>query len=77
MVSFDCFRQIALKALSERLSKTESSPWLNSAEDFKPKTENAQNISSASSSTLLDTVKTPETANSLLIAVDNPTPEPA
>jgi len=70
-------RQIALKALSERLSKTESSPWLNSAEDFKPKTENAQNISSASSSTLLDTVKTPETANSLLIAVDNPTPEPA
>jgi len=67
-------RQIALKALSERLSKTESSPWPNSAEDFKPKASNTH-TSSASSPTMLDMVETREPADPLLITVDNPTSE--
>jgi len=67
-------RQIALKALSERLSKTESSPWSNSAEDFKPKASNTH-TSSASSPTMLDMVETREPADPLLITVDNPTSE--
>jgi len=74
MIPFDCFRQIALKALSERLSKSESSTWPNST-DFKPKIENTQNTFPISSPTMLDNVKTPESADPLLITIDSPTPE--
>jgi len=69
-------RQIALKALSERLGKTESSPWPSRDEDSKPLIDNGQqHMSSPSSPSLLDPVETPEPVDPSRITVSKSTPE--
>nr|CAG4648669.1 EOG090X06Q3 [Polyphemus pediculus] len=60
-------RQIALKALSERLSKSESSSWPSMEEDSKPKEANSQ-----STSPLLP-AESPQPSDAVAIPVD---PEP-